>query len=157
MRLETGYSWAPSRETDRIVLSGGLAEISRLWEWVRNLAARYGVDEELQFAIHLCLEEAVSNIIRHGYAPGATEPVSIEFTRPSDGQFVMIIEDFAPPFNPILQPEMSLLDADGEPRIGGRGIRLMRAFAHSLEYERTKSGNRLRVGFTSTCTRVPQP
>jgi anti-sigma regulatory factor (Ser/Thr protein kinase) len=146
--METEYGRVPGQAIDRIVLRGALSQTSRLSEWAQGLAARYSIDHELQFAIHLCLEEAFSNIIRHGYAPDTAEPVTIEFSRPREGQLVFTIEDFAPPFNPLLAPEIPLLDTGGELVVGGRGIRLLHAFAHTLEHERTAAGNRLRIGFT---------
>ena len=155
MTMETEYGRV--RGIDRIVLRGTLSETTHLSEWVQRLAERYCVDDELQFVIHLCLEEVVSNIIRHGYAADAAEPVTIEFSRPREGQLVFTIEDAAPPFNPLLAPEMPLVDLGGEPAIGGRGIRLLRAFAHTLEHERTAAGNRLRIGFTDSRAQVPQP
>jgi anti-sigma regulatory factor (Ser/Thr protein kinase) len=157
MAMETEYAQVPSEVIDRLVLCGGLSETSRLAEWVRGLATRYCIDDELEFAIHLCLEEAVSNIIRHGYPPETIEPVTVEFTRPREGELIFTVEDFAPPFNPVLEPEVPLLDTGGELAIGGRGIRLLRAFAHTLEHERTATGNRLRIGFTVARTRVTQP
>ena len=157
MAMETEYAWVPGQVADRIALHGGLAETSQLSDWTQTLATRHGIDDELQFAIHLCLEEVVSNIVRHGYAPSAAEPVTVEFTRPREGQLLFTVEDFAPPFNPLIQPEMPLLDSAGELAIGGRGIRLLRAFAHTLEHEQTATGNRLRIGFTVARTHAPQP
>ena len=157
MAMKTEDSRDSGQAIDRIVLRGTLSETSPLSEWVQSLAARYCVDDDLQFAIHLCLEEAVSNIIRHGYAPDTAQPVTIEFSRLGEGQLLFTIEDFAPPFNPLLAPEMPLVDTSGEPAIGGRGIRLLRAFAHTLEHERTAAGNRLRIGFTGARMQVPQP
>jgi serine/threonine-protein kinase RsbW len=155
MAMETEYGRVQG--IDRIVLRGALSETSHLSEWVQGLAARYCIDDQLQFSIHLCLEEAVSNIIRHGYAPDTAAPVTIEFSRPREGQLVFTVEDFAPLFNPLLAPEIPLVDSGGELAIGGRGIRLLRAFAHTLEHERTAAGNRLRIGFTDARTQVPRP
>lgn len=146
----------PAQVIDRVVLCGDLSETSRLSEWVQSLAVHYCIDDELEFAIHLCLEEAVSNIIRHGYPPGALEPVTVEFTRPREGELIFTVEDFARPFNPVLEPVMSLLDTGDELTIGGRGVRLLRAFAHMLEYDRTATGNRLRIGFKDARTQVSQ-
>jgi serine/threonine-protein kinase RsbW len=157
MAMETEYGRVPGQVIDRIVLRGPLSETSHLSEWVQSLTARYCIDDSLQFAIHLCLEEAVSNIIRHGYAPDTAETVTIEFSRPREGQLVFTVEDFAPPFNPLLAPEIPLVDSAGELAIGGRGIRLLRAFAHTLEHERTAVGNRLRIGLTEARTQVPRP
>jgi serine/threonine-protein kinase RsbW len=150
MAMETEYGQVPGQVIDRIVLRAALSETARLSVWARNLVAHYCADQQLQFAIHLCLEEAVSNIIRHGYAPDTAEPVTIEFSRPRQGQLVFTIEDFAPPFNPLLAPEMPLVDTGGELAIGGRGIRLLRAFAHTLQHEHLAGGNRLRIGFTDS-------
>ena len=155
MAMETEYGRVQG--IDRIVLRGALSETSHLSEWVQSLAARYCIDDQLQFSIHLCLEEAVSNIIRHGYPPDTAAPVTIEFSRPREGQLVFTVEDFAPLFNPLLAPEIPLVDSGGELAIGGRGIRLLRAFAHTLEHERTAAGNRLRIGFTEAQTQVPPP
>ena len=157
MAMETEDCRVPGAVIDRIVLRGALSETSPLSEWVQHLAVRYCIEDELQFAIRLCLEEVVSNIIRHGYAPDATEPMTIEFSRPREGQLVFTVEDLAPPFNPLLAPEMPLLDTGGELAIGGRGIRLLRAFAHTLEHDCTATGNRLRIGFRDARTGVPQP
>jgi anti-sigma regulatory factor (Ser/Thr protein kinase) len=148
MAMESEYGGIPSQVIDRIVLRGGLSELSVLAEWVQNLAARNRIDDELQFAFHLCLEEAVSNVIRHGYKAEAIKPVTVAFSQSKERQWTFIVEDFAPPFDPLLVPEMPMLDTDGEPAIGGRGIRLLRAFAHGLEYEKTETGNRLLISFT---------
>lgn len=148
MATESERGEASRQGTDRIVLRGDLAKIADLSEWVQGVAARYGIDDDLQFAIHLCLEEVVSNIIRHGYAPKTAETVTVEFSRRRE-ELVFTVEDFAPAFDPLTAPEMPLLDSGGEPAIGGRGIRLLRAFAHTLEHERTAAGNRLRIGFAT--------
>jgi anti-sigma regulatory factor (Ser/Thr protein kinase) len=147
MAMETEYAQVQTEVMDRLVLRGDLSETCRLSEWVQSLAARYCISDELEFSIHLCLEEAVSNIIRHGYPPGTIKPVTVEFTRPREGGLIFTVEDSARPFNPVLEPVMLALDTSGELAIGGRGVRLLRAFAHTLEYDRTATGNRLRIGF----------
>lgn len=138
--------------SDHIVLGANLAEMSRLPEWIAALAVSYSIAEDRRFAIHLCLEEAVSNIIRHGYADGAAgreavPTVTIACTQNAARELVFTIDDTAAPFNPLTAPEPPLLDADGEIALGGRGLRLLRSFADSLEYERAATGNRLRIGF----------
>lgn len=135
---------------NRIVLRSVLSEIARIPAWVDKLAIHPPINESVQFAINLCLEEAISNVIRHGYASGERDSqVLIEFAEPREGYLVFTVEDGAAPFNPLAAPEMPLLDEQGEISIGGRGIRLMRGFADSLEYERTATGNRLRIGISN--------
>lgn len=84
---------------DRITLRNGLPDIAQLPVWVEGLSSRHSIPQDLQFAINLCLEEAVSNVIRHGYAEADDFPVTLRFTMPRTGYFVFVIEDEAPAFN----------------------------------------------------------
>ena len=142
---------------DRIVLRGELCEMARVPVWVEGLADRHAVDDATRFAINICLEEAVSNVIRHGYSGMADPPdVAVELAEPHTGFLLFTVEDGAPQFNPLDAPERPLLDEQGQMVVGGRGIGLMRRFADSLEYEATASGNRLRIGFSKTGNSKPQ-
>jgi anti-sigma regulatory factor (Ser/Thr protein kinase) len=135
---------------NRIVLRSVLSEIARIPAWVEKLAIHPPINESVQFAINLCLEEAISNVIRHGYVSGETDSqVMLEFAEPREGYLVFTIEDGGTPFNPLMAPETPLLDEQGEISIGGRGIQLMRGFADTLEYERTATVNRLRIGISN--------
>jgi anti-sigma regulatory factor (Ser/Thr protein kinase) len=55
----------------------------------------------------------------------------------------------APPFNPVISPELPAVSSLDEIRVGGHGIRLLRRFADALEYQTTPSGNRLSIGFSA--------
>src|ERR1700680_5007653 len=114
---------------DRIILRHGLPDIAQLPAWIEGLSSRHSIPRDLQFAIDLCLEEAVSNIIRHGYDEAGRFPVTIGFPMPCTGYFVFVIEDEAPAFNLLDAPELPAMNPVDEDRIGGQGIRLMRGFA----------------------------
>lgn len=133
---------------DCLDLQGQLSEIALFPAWIEYLASQHSIPSEVQFAINLCLEEAVSNIIRHGYGLAIRRPVSVHFTIPRAGYYVFVVEDEAPHFNPLDAPELPALNPSDEIRIGGQGIRLLRRFADTLEYERAPAGNRLRIGFS---------
>lgn len=133
---------------DRLILASRLSEISKVVKWVEDLASRYAISDRIQLSINLCLEEALSNVIRHGYGEAAERAICIEFTMPQLAFFVFTVEDEAPRFNPLDGPELSALHPDQEFRVGGQGIRLLRRSADLLEYEATPVGNRLRMGFT---------
>jgi serine/threonine-protein kinase RsbW len=138
----------PDLPADRLVLPAKLSAMERLPPWIEAIAKSTPIDDRTQFAIHLCLEEAVSNVIRHGHAETATEAtVTIAYAASPDGHLVFTVEDNAPPFNPLAAPVTPIVDANGEIPIGGHGIRLLRSFAGSLDYEPIPTGNRLRIGF----------
>jgi serine/threonine-protein kinase RsbW len=132
---------------DRIVLDSRLSEMERLPAWIDALALQYGIVAKVGFAIHLCLEEALSNVIRHSYANKGGHRVSVSFTQPQQQYFLFTIDDDAPHFNPLELPSPALIGQDIT-QIGGQGIRLLRGFSNSLEYEATPTGNRLRIGFS---------
>jgi serine/threonine-protein kinase RsbW len=139
---------------EKFDLRGGLSEIERLHAWIAGLASRHGIPGNLQFAMNLCLEEALSNIIQHGYGGQRDGSVTVRFTTPRAGYFVYVVDDEAPYFNPLDAPELPALSPHAEFRIGGQGLRLLRGFADTLEYEPTPTGNRLRIGFSGTGSAV---
>jgi serine/threonine-protein kinase RsbW len=148
-RMSAGTSKPADQTHDRLDLQSRLSDIARIPEWIEQLALRYGIPEDLRFAMDLCLEEALANTIIYGYLSEDNYPVSVDFANPSEGRYVFVVEDDAPKFNPLEGPELPPLTAGGEMRIGGQGIRLLRRFAHTLEYEATATGNRLRIGFSA--------
>ena len=133
---------------DRIVLSSDLSEMNQVFPWIDALASQYEIAESIQFAINLCLEEAVSNVIRHGYANQSGRFIAVRFAVSTEGNVVFTIDDDAPQFNPLEAPTLPPFDEQGETRIGGHGVRLLREFADILEYEPTSTGNRLHIGFS---------
>jgi anti-sigma regulatory factor (Ser/Thr protein kinase) len=134
---------------ERLILRSRLSELARLPGWIERLASRHAISANTQFAMNLCLEEVLSNIIRHGYSGKPDHSIAVHFASPRKDYFVIIVEDDAPPFNPLAAPELPALSSLGEIRIGGQGIRLLRRFADALEYQATPTGNRLSIGFTA--------
>ena len=144
----------PAKETDkpapRLTLKSLLEDMGSLWPWVEALGAEYSIPADKLFGVHLCLEEAISNVIRHGYDGQPGNTLTVDCTLPNAHEVVFTIEDQAPPFDP-LAPEHIEVSVEPSPedflRPGGRGILLMRKFADTMAYERLAGGNRLTIGF----------
>ena len=134
---------------EQLSLQADLSQIAQVPSWLERLSARYEIPEKLQFASNVCLEEVLVNIVRHGHGGAAGGRILVRFTSPRPGCFVFIVEDEAPRFNPLDQPELPALHPNEEMRIGGHGIRLLREFTSSLEYEPLPRGNRLKLFFSS--------
>lgn len=134
----------------RLTLHSRIEDLQRLASWVDALATEYVVPDDTRFAIDLCLEEALSNIIRHGYRAQIDQPITVDCKAVPPHDLVFIIEDQAPPFDPLAyssaedMPPPSSID---QLAVGGRGIYLMRKFAGTLAYRRLPRGNRLTIGF----------
>ena len=141
----------PTEETqDVLVLDSRLAELSRAQSWADSLAARLHLSERTRYTIRLCLEEALANVILHGYRSESGHPIVIRRWLASE-MLYFAIEDKAPPFAPDDDPQ-----SEGTPKArsiesmtpGGNGIQLLRHFADSLVYEHLREGNQLTIGFS---------
>jgi anti-sigma regulatory factor (Ser/Thr protein kinase) len=141
-------------QEEQLNLRSRLADLTRVTAWVESLAAKHDLSLELRFAINLCLEEALSNLIRHGYGGETDQAIAIHCSiRPAAtgaGKLAFVIEDHASHFNPLeaAPAEISASQTLDELRPGGQGIRLLRKFAGSLQYEPLPDGNRLTIGFS---------
>lgn len=145
----------------RLTLQSRLAELTLVWPWIQSLARQYSLPANTQFAIDLCLEEAVSNVIRHGYAGDPDHTVTIDCI-PHQDWLNFIVEDSAPPFPQIQAPDSiqgdQTLSSQAVPasvedlKAGGHGIHLIRQFAGSVAWQQLPNGNRLTLGF-----RIAQP
>jgi serine/threonine-protein kinase RsbW len=131
-----------------------LSELARIRPWIESLGSRHAIPANTLFAMNLCLEEVLSNIVQHGYPGKPDQSVAVHFANPRQNYFVIVVEDDAPPFNPVDAPEAPALNLLDEIHVGGQGIRLLRRFADALEYEATPTGNRLTMGFTAAGSAV---
>lgn len=132
---------------EHLTLRSRISELARIPSWIEHLASLHAIPKKTQFAMNLCLEEVLSNIMRHGYAGLTDRPIDIEFTMAQSGLFVLAIDDEAPLFNPLEAPVPLMASTIRDLQVGGQGIHLLRQFADDLKYEATPSGNRLSIGF----------
>jgi anti-sigma regulatory factor (Ser/Thr protein kinase) len=145
-----------SFEANRLELGSGLAELKRLAEWIKA-RARQELSADSSFAIQLCLEEAVANIIMYG--GGAKHDrleITIELER-NGGTLVARIEDTGREFDPTQVPPPLLASSLEEAKVGGLGIHLMRSFASGMHYERRDGRNRLTLRFVESQARSQLP
>jgi serine/threonine-protein kinase RsbW len=128
----------------QLVLRNDPSELRRMAQWIIKFCNKAELSEKPAFALQLCLEEAVTNSMRHGEANAPATRIVANIVR--DGNdIVMMIEDNGSPFDPTkfaVRPCAHSLD---EASLGGLGLILMRHFAHRIEYERIGGLNRLSV------------
>jgi len=134
----------------QLTLRSQLDELARVSQWVETLTHAYAIPNDTRYSMELCLEEALANVIRHGYRGDADQTVVVKFERRGEREFAFSIEDSAPHFRPF-DPDEPPQEAEAvnlEDIVpGGHGIRLMRKFASSVEWAPLEPGNRLSLGF----------
>jgi serine/threonine-protein kinase RsbW len=132
-------------EASRLELGGDLSELRRLAEWIKARTPQV-LSADTVFAVQLCLEEAVANIIMHGGAKNDRLKIAIELER-DGGTLVARIEDTGCEFDPTQFPPVSVAKSLEKAKVGDYGIHLIRCFASGMHYERQKGCNRLTLQF----------
>jgi serine/threonine-protein kinase RsbW len=111
--------------------------------FIEEACRRAGADESLCFDLKLAVDEAVSNLVVHGYEGQEPGPIKVSFALDGD-EIVITIADHAAPFYPEHAPEPLLDVPASERRPGGLGWHLIKQIADRLEYETSpETGNRL--------------
>ena len=72
---------------EELTLRSQMSELARICPWIQYLAKRDAIPEETQFAINLCLEETLSDIIRHGYRVPPNREIAVRYYEAGNGSF----------------------------------------------------------------------
>ena len=119
-----------------------------MMSWIDELVGPLELTPKATYAVQLCLEEAVVNIISYSFEPDTEHAVKIGVWR--DGRMVFAeITDDGRPFDPLAQ-ELPARPTDlASAHIGGLGITLIRNFAVDIVYRRADGTNRLTMSFAA--------
>jgi serine/threonine-protein kinase RsbW len=116
-----------------------LTGLTHLGPWIDRVAARLGLPPSSEYALRLCLEEAVGNIVLHGDQRDRAGATDVTVVIDADETSLRItIEDLCAPFD-VATHEIAPIDTQP----GGHGIRLMRRFARTIGYSRLAHAKRL--------------
>lgn len=101
-------------------------------EFIFKYAKRFCTEEDWLYDLTLAVDEAVTNIIQHGYEDtGGLVRIEIEII--PDG-LQIIIHDTAPSFDPTTYPEPDLPTDLEKRKTGGIGIYMMRKLTDKVDY-----------------------
>ena len=119
-------------------LSANLARLAQARQFIHETVQPGCSEEEFIYDLVLAVDEALTNIIVHGYE-NRDGPIDIQVARLEDGVEI-ILRDRAMPFDPtqVAPPNLSLpLE---QRRRGGLGIYLVKTNTDALNYRRTEDG-----------------
>jgi serine/threonine-protein kinase RsbW len=126
-------------------LQAELAEMPRLVAWVAEQAEELGLAGRQRYAIELCLEEVVANLVLHG-RPSGCSPIAIT-VRLEAAPLRLTVEDDAVPFDPTAPVALPKPQTLAEASPGGLGLGLVQSFSAWRDYAREEGRNRLTLGF----------
>jgi serine/threonine-protein kinase RsbW len=134
---------APELDADEIVCEARRESLAELLAFVDRACARAALDPNTAFDVRLATEEAVTNVIEHGYAGMTPGSITLRIRRDAR-QIVITVEDDAPYFDP-----SSIRPADPDApldrrSVGGLGWHFVTRLMDQTRHERRHPhGNRL--------------
>jgi anti-sigma regulatory factor (Ser/Thr protein kinase) len=138
---------AAGGEADTVELTAGMAAITAAADWIDAWARAHELGADAAFAMRLCVEEAVTNIVSYAYDddPGR-HVLAVEAVAEAGGARVTIVDD-GRPFDAAAAHDPGREGSIETATVGGRGIRLMRSFSRGLSHTRSAGRNRLSLTF----------
>jgi len=127
--MNTGYS---------LCLAAELENLAVMRNFVQKSAMALGVDPAVVSDLVLAADEAVTNVIVHGYQ-GRRGIIEIEVEREAMDVLVHVRDD-APPFEPSSVPSPDLARPLEERSPGGLGIYLIRQYVDEVIHRITPQG-----------------
>src|SRR5258708_3809957 len=128
-----------------IVFPASMEYLREMLQWIRIPIQSAGFDSEETSKIELALEEAIVNIIKHGYSqrPG---DVAVSVRPLSTGGVKITLKDRGIPYNPLANVKSLDRNAPAEHRtIGGYGIHFILQIMDEVAYEREGESNILHL------------
>ena len=127
--------------TTQIQIRNDLTELERLNQLVEEFGAEEKFKAEEEYAIYLCLEELVTNIISYGW-PDDNDEHMIDVRLTSDDEMIKVeIQDSAMPFDPTVYGTPDTTLPAEQRKIGGLGIHLVKQTMDSVWYQRLDDRN----------------
>lgn len=125
-------------EEYRLKIDAKLSALSEVRDFVKVPALVLGLDDSAIYNLQLAVDEAVANIIIHGYG-GQGGPIEIT-ARIDGGALIVRLKDKARLFDPTTRPPPDLSKPPEERAVGGAGVFLMREGMDHLSYRPADDG-----------------
>jgi anti-sigma regulatory factor (Ser/Thr protein kinase) len=121
---------------DTLEIAPDPAELSRMREFIRSRANRFGLEESERFQAQLVATEAVTNAIRHGTQPDQADcPIEVTCSCDDHG-FTIEVGD---------RGRFRHRERARTEDIGGRGLGLIERFTNRFDLETSEDGTTLRM------------
>ena len=131
-------SEAPIRSS--IVLESKPSSLAEPCRQILTALEEKGFSQDDTFAVHLALEEAFLNAVKHGNKMDPSKKVTLEYLVDEEKVEVRMADE-GPGFNPRDMPDPR--EGENLYRPEGRGLLLINAYMHVAEYN--ERGNSLRM------------
>jgi anti-sigma regulatory factor (Ser/Thr protein kinase) len=114
-------------------------QVAEIDTWIETTAAGWNLAEDVVFRARVCVAELAANVMEHGRAQADWDEIAVTL-HPSPPDLELEIADTGRPFDPTRPPAPAAAPPATE-SIGGRGLRLLRAYATAMAYRREGARN----------------
>jgi serine/threonine-protein kinase RsbW len=119
---------------DRLVVSNDTKHLIIVRDFVARLIHQSRLPKDDENKVILAVDEAVTNVIEHGYEDGDEGTIEIEIEA-DESQFKIVIRDTGRVFNPESVPDPDMREHVLKGRKKGLGIFLMRQIMDEVRYK----------------------
>ncbi|WP_395741540.1 anti-sigma factor antagonist [Prosthecobacter sp.] len=128
-------------KSQSLTIKADLAELARVVQMIDAFCAVSPVNAADVSALHLALEEIVTNVITHGYGCDASRPFTVCLEMISADRIRAVVTDDAPAYDPLARPEVDTqLPLEARP-VGGLGVHLVKKLMDVCQYEHRDGKN----------------
>lgn len=127
--------------TTSIQIKNDLTELERLNLLVEEFGGSHGFKTEEEYAIYLCLEEMVTNIISYAWPEDDGEHLIDARLSVDEDSIKVELQDDGIPFDPTQYEKPDTGQPALERKIGGLGIHLVRETMDDMWYQRLDERN----------------
>lgn len=131
-------------EAWRRTFAGSIPEVVDATRWIESIASEQTLPKDTVFALQVCAEELLVNIVRHG--GNAAPNIDLQLRR-FPKRIELVVEDDGKPFDVASSSHHGIDRPLAEVTPGGLGVHLIHTFADRLTYERKGAINRVVAEF----------
>lgn len=132
-----------------LTLSGPMDHLRLVWQVGENLLESVSFPEDpegTRYNILLAVQEMLTNVLRHSYAPNDARPVHVRFLL-TDQSVEVTLRDQGVEFNPLRFENHRIDEAELQEEmptsVGGYGIHITRMVMDEVSYQRQGGWNHL--------------
>ena len=127
-------------KSKQIEINNDLSELERLNLLVEEFGGANNFKAEEEYAIYLCLEEMVTNVISYAWPDSDEHTIRVRLS--VDDEFIKVeIEDDGQDFNPVVFGQADTSSSVEVRPIGGLGIHLVKQTMDDMFYQRVDNRN----------------
>jgi len=125
----------------RITRAAYLESLKDFREFIKEQCAGIpGVTEEILYDVQLAVDEACTNIIKHGYADMDPGSIILDIELEPD-KLILSLTDFGHSFEPDTAAIAGMEASIEERELGGFGLFFINQSMHEVDYRVTEDGN----------------